>query len=77
MDALVVAVSCSPQLTVLAAVGSAVMFDTEAQGDTLEVLEVLEQAPWCWAQTSVALSSGEDFDLVSMTAFCRGACFWV
>lgn len=61
MDAVVVAVSCSPQLTAPAATGSAVMFDTEAQGDTLVLAEVLEQALWCWAQTSVASSSGQDF----------------
>lgn len=37
--------SCSPQLTAPAAMGSAVMFDTEAQADTLVMTKVVEQAP--------------------------------
>lgn len=37
--------SCSPQLTAPAATGSAVMFDTEAQADTLVVTKMMEQAP--------------------------------
>lgn len=36
--------SCSPQLPAPAATGSTVMFDTEAQADTLALTKVVEQA---------------------------------
>lgn len=75
--------SCSPWLPAPAATGSTVMFDTEAQADTLVLTKVVEQAAWyhvppqphCWGQASVASSSGQDFWL-GITG-CKGTWFWV